>query len=106
MAFRRGPRLILRARILIRSAWAFLGFRSAWDWLELLRQLTLMVMSGVIVGGLLAVNEKVPWIARTAELLLVVAVVRKPTCPRRGSHPAPGAREPQGGRVRYSGLAG
>lgn len=69
---------------MIRSAWAFLGFRSAWDWLELLRQLTLMVTSVLIVVGLLAVNEKVPWIAWTAGLLLVAAVVRDGR-PRRGS---------------------
>ena len=45
MAFRRGPRLIMRARNMIRSAWILLGCRSASDFFGVLRPFSLTGVS-------------------------------------------------------------
>jgi hypothetical protein len=62
---------------MIRSACAFLGFRSVWDLLAFFRSLTLSVASVLFVAGCFAVSEKVPWmIPWTAVLLVIAAAVR------------------------------
>ena len=76
---------------MIRAAWEFFGFRSAWDWLAVLRIYTLMVALALLLAGVFAVSEKVPGIPWTAVLLVVAAAVRNSR--RWRSSTSRGARE-------------
>jgi hypothetical protein len=84
---------ILRTRIMLRSAWEFLGFRSAWDLLGFLRIITVTAAYMLFLVGFFAVSEKVPWIAWTAVLLVVAAAVRN--CRRWRGSTSHGGRERQ-----------
>jgi hypothetical protein len=72
---------------MIRSACAFLGFRSVWDLLGFFRGITLSVASVLFVAGCFAVSEKVPWMIPWTAVLLVIAAAMQFSGRWRGSAP-------------------